>query len=431
MNILIVHMQKNKVFFSILLSVFIFSAFFLNYLNVSAADCGGCGQPACPTSPPATSPPATSPPATSPPATTKPSSGATTWYTYKRCTDGRCVNHTTSVGPSADQCSTSADCPTTQPTFGVGDPPYSCSLCIDGVGGTRTCGTVHLYSPCGGECRNSSECQGESGSFAYSECSGTSCVTSSSNYYQPSRCNIGDDSACANDQYHNVCYVTSYVSGIGIWSCRNERGPGKNECTKPEDCSGNDGGGDNTTGGTTNGGTTNGGTTNGGTTNGGTTNGGTTNGGTTNGGTTNGGTTNGGIPSVSPPPAPKCQIFEFSINEKTNEDKDPLFVWVDAVLNGYISVNDSCTTCTVTSEDTWGNPPKSYTITSISTYINETFKIPTSGTYSFKLECIGNTADPDDFDEDTVSLKTVEALNLPWWREIIPVLQGFLRGVWR
>ena len=128
---------------------------------------------------------------------------------------------------------------------------------------------------------------------------------------------------------------------------------------------------------------------------------------------------------------PKCQIFEFSINGKTNEDKDPLFVWVNAVLKGYISVNDSCTTCTVTSEDTWGNPPKSYTITSISTYINETFKILVSGTYSFKLECIGNPADTDDFDEDTVSLKTVEALNLPWWQEIIPVLPGFLRGLFK
>jgi hypothetical protein len=140
-------------------------------------------------------------------------------------------------------------------------------------------------------------------------------------------------------------------------------------------------------------------------------------------------------PPVSPPPvsppAPKCQIFEFSINGKTNEDRDPLYVWVNASLKGYISVNDSCTECTVTSDDTWGNPPQDYTITSLTTYITEIFKIPTSGTYSFTVECIGNPANPDDFDEDTVSLKTVEALNLPWWREIIPVLPGFLRGIWR
>jgi len=129
--------------------------------------------------------------------------------------------------------------------------------------------------------------------------------------------------------------------------------------------------------------------------------------------------------------APKCQIFEFSINGKTNEDRDPLFVWVNASLKGYISVNDSCTECTVTSDDVWGNPPKDYTITSISTYITESFKIPLSGTYFFELYCIGDPADPDDFDEDATSLKAVEALNLPWWQEIIPVLQGFLGGAWR
>jgi hypothetical protein len=44
------------------------------------------------------------------PTTTTTTTSATAWYTYKRCTDGRCVNHTTWVGPSADQCSTHADC---------------------------------------------------------------------------------------------------------------------------------------------------------------------------------------------------------------------------------------------------------------------------------------------------------------------------------
>ena len=136
-------------------------------------------------------------------------------------------------------------------------------------------------------------------------------------------------------------------------------------------------------------------------------------------------------PPTSRPPAPKCQIFEFSINGKTNEDRDPLYVWVNALLKGYVSVNDSCTKCTVTSDDTWGNPSKDYTITSISTDINESFKIPESGTYFFTVKCIGDPADPDDFDEDKVSLKTVRAINLPWWREIIPVLPGFLRGIWR
>ncbi len=130
------------------------------------------------------------------------------------------------------------------------------------------------------------------------------------------------------------------------------------------------------------------------------------------------------------PPAPTCQISEFSINNKTNEDTNPLRVWVNASLKGYVSVNDSCTKCTVTSNDTWGNPPQTYDIIFIDTRFTESFEIPTSGTYFFKLLCIGDPDNPDDFDEDTASLQTVEALNLPWWQEIIPVLRGFLGGVW-
>jgi len=69
-------------------------------------------------------------------------------------------------------------------------------------------------------------------------------------------------------------------------------------------------------------------------------------------------------PPVSPPP-PTCEIYEFSINDKTNEDKDPLLVWVNASLRGLISTNTDCTKCTVESTDTWGNPPKEYAINEI------------------------------------------------------------------
>jgi len=130
------------------------------------------------------------------------------------------------------------------------------------------------------------------------------------------------------------------------------------------------------------------------------------------------------------PPAPKCQIIEFSLNGKTNEDRDPLLVWVGSVIKGLVSTNTSCKTCTVESDDTWGNPSQEYTMALVNGYkAEEKFKIPTSGTYSFDLKCIGNPADPDDSDEDTTSLKAVQAINLPWWREIIPVLPGFLGGI--
>ncbi|MGC8944345.1 MAG: hypothetical protein ACP5J8_01610, partial [Minisyncoccia bacterium] len=56
----------------------------------------------------------------------------------------------------------------------------------------------------------------------------------------------------------------------------------------------------------------------------------------------------------------------------------------------------------------------------------ELFKITTPGTYSFKLTCTGKNGETatDDF-----RLKAVKAINLPIWREIIPNLGAFLKGL--
>jgi len=130
------------------------------------------------------------------------------------------------------------------------------------------------------------------------------------------------------------------------------------------------------------------------------------------------------------PPLP-CQIKSFTINEKNNSEQDPLIVWVDASLRGYFSVLNTCTKCTVSSIDTWGYPDKTYIMSNyVPEYkVSEQFKISQAGTYSYKLKCIGDPDNPDDFDEDILSLETVQAVNLPWWREIIPYLGGFLRGL--
>jgi len=107
-------------------------------------------------------------------------------------------------------------------------------------------------------------------------------------------------------------------------------------------------------------------------------------------------------PPVSPPPVsppPTCEIYEFSINDKTNEERDPLLVWVNASLRGLISTNTDCTKCTVESTDTWGNDPgpKEYAINFANNYkAKESFSIPEA----------------------------------PWWREIIPVLPGSLFSSW-
>jgi len=151
-----------------------------------------------------------------------------------------------------------------------------------------------------------------------------------------------------------------------------------------------------------------------------TANGGTTT--TTNGGTTT--TTNGATTTTTSPP-PTCQINSFTINEKDNSEQNPLIVWVNASLRGHFSVN-YCTSCEVISNDIWSN---TYDPLPSSGDVTEQFKINTADNYSYTLECIGDPDDPNDSDEDFLSLKAVQAVNLPWWREIIPYLGGFLRGL--
>ena len=134
-------------------------------------------------------------------------------------------------------------------------------------------------------------------------------------------------------------------------------------------------------------------------------------------------------PTIPPTIPPTCQIYDFKINYKDNTQQDPLIVWVNALLKGYFLVNDSCKICTVSSDDTWGSPPQSYPISTLKSSYTESFKITTAGTYSYTLECVGT--DPEDIVTDTLSLQTVKAVNLPWWREIIPNLLPFLRGMIR
>jgi len=128
-------------------------------------------------------------------------------------------------------------------------------------------------------------------------------------------------------------------------------------------------------------------------------------------------------PPTSPPPT--CQINSFTINEKDNSEQNPLIVWVNASLRGHFSVN-YCTSCEVISNDIWSN---TYDPLPSSGDVTEQFKINTADNYSYTLECIGDPDDPNDSDEDFLSLKAVQAVNLPWWREIIPYLGGFLRGL--
>ncbi len=52
-------------------------------------------------------------------------------------------------------------------------------------------------------------------------------------------------------------------------------------------------------------------------------------------------------------------------------------------------------------------------------------KISQAGDYSFILTCYGK---PNDIATDEIFVKVY---NLPFWHEIIPVLPGFLKGLFR
>ena len=130
--------QRNKVFFSILLSVFIFSAFFLNYLNVSAADCGGCGQPACPVTPPPTSPPPTSPSVIPTTCTCKVCS-ASNWCSDRQYTGTGC--------PCIDTCSDHCEC---------GATLERCKTATN-----CTCSVIYSSIPCANTCRRDTDCSGD------------------------------------------------------------------------------------------------------------------------------------------------------------------------------------------------------------------------------------------------------------------------------
>ena len=122
-----------------------------------------------------------------------------------------------------------------------------------------------------------------------------------------------------------------------------------------------------------------------------------------------------GPPSPPPPPETEpCMINYFELPERA---------WVGYPITGKWSASDWCDDCDV---DCTPYPGCVWKEDSIGTGFDEyKFTIEQSGTYNYTLTCYGEGG----IDERTETA-TVEALNLPWWREIIPVLQGFLRGIW-
>ncbi len=140
----------------------------------------------------------------------------------------------------------------------------------------------------------------------------------------------------------------------------------------------------------------------------------------------NGGTpsSNGGYtppvwtPPAGPPPTlpdiEPCMINYLELPERA---------WVGYPITGKWSASDWCDDCDI---DCTPYPECVWKQDSIGIGFDEyKFTIEQSGTFNYTLTCYGEGG----IDERTKSA-TVKALNLPWWREIIPVLRGFLRGVW-
>ncbi|MDD3491444.1 MAG: hypothetical protein PHG13_00500 [Candidatus Pacebacteria bacterium] len=138
----------------------------------------------------------------------------------------------------------------------------------------------------------------------------------------------------------------------------------------------------------------------------------------------------------SPPPlpSPTCSINKFEL---------PNHVWTGVDYEAKWSTNSDCKwgeiTCKLGDKDCGDNETLSGNVTVGSIDHEKSFHITTPGVYTYQLKAC---YDKDNENtcvtwEDTLGTELdyieVQAVNLPWWQEIIPVLpdklQGFLRGL--
>jgi len=121
-------------------------------------------------------------------------------------------------------------------------------------------------------------------------------------------------------------------------------------------------------------------------------------------------------PAYTPPTPPvslPCSIDYFTLPDRA---------WVGYPITGKWSASADCDDCDVNCVPYPACVWKLNNIGIGNIGANEyKFTLEQSGTYDYTLTCYGE----DGIDERTKSA-TVKALNLPWWREIIPVLPGSL-----
>ena len=131
---------------------------------------------------------------------------------------------------------------------------------------------------------------------------------------------------------------------------------------------------------------------------------------------------------------PTCSINKFEL---------PNHVWTGVDYEAKWSTNSDCKwgeiTCKLGDKACGNNETLSGNVTVGSINHEKSFLIKTPGVYTYQLKACydKNNEDTCDIWEDTLGTGLdyieVQAVNLPWWQEIIPVLpdklQGFLRGL--
>jgi hypothetical protein len=246
-------------------------------------------------------------------------------------------------------------------------------------------------------CEENSECIDQSGNFTYACCNNDDkCVTCESNYDRSGDCD-GDDH-CEIESWDSICneeWVPGADGGLGytVWTCNflpsdpAAFGENRRECEDPSDCMDDDDDDDDNN-------------------------------------------NNNNDDDDNDEDISQCLVNKFNM---------PNHVWVGYHALAEWSTNEDCNSadisCKLEDGSDCGDKETLAGPVSVGFKQSQKFKILEPGIYRYELEACGSSNCGTWEDDLGTGLGYIEiqAVNLPWWQEIIPVLpddlQGFLRGL--